>query len=228
MELKTQQLYRHYKNKFYKYLGVVKHSESLEDLILYKTLYKNTHSELWVRPKNMFFEEIEIDGKKLSRFESVQFHYHFFNKADDQLIKILNNISKSVFSEFDDNKIEVKLKNKKSLMIIVVSKESSLSSNSVIGFKLGYELTDEVYYSWLGAVHPEYRGLGVGLELLTQQHQWCETMGFKSVETKTTNKWKDMLLLNLKFGFDIYGTECNSKNELKILLRKNLNVDSVN
>lgn len=55
----------------YKVLGLVKHSETLEDLVLYEALYENPHGKLWVRPKEMFFEEVEREGKKFPRFTFV-------------------------------------------------------------------------------------------------------------------------------------------------------------
>jgi len=61
--------YRHYKGNLYKVLGVVKHSESLEDLVLYECLYENPTSKIWVRPLKMFLEEISINGRKVLRFE---------------------------------------------------------------------------------------------------------------------------------------------------------------
>lgn len=61
--------YKHYKGGFYKVLGIVKHSETLEDLVLYETLYENPKSKLWVRPLKMFSEKIELNGKMVSRFE---------------------------------------------------------------------------------------------------------------------------------------------------------------
>jgi hypothetical protein len=62
-------IYKHSKTgKLYKVIGVAKHSETLEDLVVYETLYNNPTSTLWVRPKKMFTEKVEIDGKKVSRF----------------------------------------------------------------------------------------------------------------------------------------------------------------
>lgn len=63
--------YRHYKNKLYKVIGVAKHSETLEDLVVYETLYDNKLSRLWVRPKTMFLEEVEVGGQKVPRFQLV-------------------------------------------------------------------------------------------------------------------------------------------------------------
>ena len=63
--------YRHYKGEFYEVLGVAKHSETLEELVIYKALYKNRASALWVRPKSMFMEKISFKGQMVSRFEKV-------------------------------------------------------------------------------------------------------------------------------------------------------------
>jgi hypothetical protein len=63
--------YRHYKGNFYNVIGVAKHSETLEELVVYESLYANPEGKLWVRPKHMFIEEVEIGGKKVPRFEFV-------------------------------------------------------------------------------------------------------------------------------------------------------------
>ena len=62
--------YRHYKGNHYEVLGVAKHSETLEEFVVYKALYGDF--SLWVRPLKMFFEEVEVNGKKVKRFEPVK------------------------------------------------------------------------------------------------------------------------------------------------------------
>ena len=47
-------------------IGVARHSETLEPLILYRPLYNQTG--LWVRPYDMFFEQVEVDGHQEPRF----------------------------------------------------------------------------------------------------------------------------------------------------------------
>jgi hypothetical protein len=47
-------VYKHYKGNKYLVLGVAKHSETLEDLVVYTTLYENEKSAMWVRPLKMF------------------------------------------------------------------------------------------------------------------------------------------------------------------------------
>lgn len=61
--------YRHYKGGEYEVLGVVRHSETLEPLVLYRALYGERG--LWVRPHAMFFETIEFGGVRQPRFAPV-------------------------------------------------------------------------------------------------------------------------------------------------------------
>ena len=61
--------YRHYKGNEYEVIGVVRHSETLEALVLYRPLYNDTG--LWVRPYSMFFEEVESNGGRQPRFARV-------------------------------------------------------------------------------------------------------------------------------------------------------------
>jgi hypothetical protein len=61
--------YRHYKGKEYEVLGIARHSETLEELVVYKALYQPEGQNLWVRPAQMFLETVEVDGTKIPRFE---------------------------------------------------------------------------------------------------------------------------------------------------------------
>jgi len=62
-----QGVYRHHKGKEYEVLGVAKHSETLEEMVVYKALYGE--GALWVRPKAMFVEDVTLsDGTKVPRF----------------------------------------------------------------------------------------------------------------------------------------------------------------
>ena len=62
-------LYEHYKNKKYRVIGVAKHSETLEDLVVYEALYDNKQSKRWVRPLAMFLEDVTVNGKVMPRFK---------------------------------------------------------------------------------------------------------------------------------------------------------------
>lgn len=63
--------YRHYKGNLYEVIGVATHSESLDELVVYKALYEtpdNPFESLWVRPKEMFFEVVTVGGVEQPRF----------------------------------------------------------------------------------------------------------------------------------------------------------------
>ncbi len=59
--------YRHFKGHEYEVLGMAKHSETLEDMVIYRALYGR--KQTWVRPLSMFKGEVQKDGKKVPRFE---------------------------------------------------------------------------------------------------------------------------------------------------------------
>ena len=59
--------YRHYKGGEYEVLGVARHSETHELLVVYRPLYNATG--WWVRPHAMFFEMLDVDGERHARFE---------------------------------------------------------------------------------------------------------------------------------------------------------------
>ena len=59
-------LYRHYKGAQYQVIDTVRHSETEEELVLYRALYGA--KGLWVRPLAMFIEEVLVDGNLVARF----------------------------------------------------------------------------------------------------------------------------------------------------------------
>ncbi len=62
--------YRHYKGSDYTVLGVARHSETEEWLVVYRQEYGER--ALWVRPLAMFSEEVEVDGQTIPRFARIE------------------------------------------------------------------------------------------------------------------------------------------------------------
>jgi hypothetical protein len=63
-------VYQHYKGQHYQVLGVARHSETLEPLVLYRPMYGE--GAMWVRPFHMFEETVTVDGKTQARFTLIQ------------------------------------------------------------------------------------------------------------------------------------------------------------
>ncbi len=61
--------YRHYKGNEYEVLGIAKHTETLEELVVYRALYGACG--LWIRPRTMFLETVTWKGRVVARFERV-------------------------------------------------------------------------------------------------------------------------------------------------------------
>ncbi len=67
--------YQHYKGKYYEVIGVARHSETLEEFVVYRALYESKEfgkNALWIRPKRMFLENVVVDGKEVPRFRFVE------------------------------------------------------------------------------------------------------------------------------------------------------------
>lgn len=67
--IKLGQKYKHFKGNEYLVLHLAKHSETLEELVVYQALYGE--KGIWVRPLEMFLEQIEADGQLINRFEEI-------------------------------------------------------------------------------------------------------------------------------------------------------------
>jgi hypothetical protein len=67
--------YKHFKGNIYQVLGVGKHSETGEELVVYLGLYDVPHvfGAMWIRPVSMFLETIERDGKVMRRFAPISY-----------------------------------------------------------------------------------------------------------------------------------------------------------
>ena len=67
METVATGRYRHYKGNEYTVIGVAQHSETMEELVVYRQEYGDFG--LWVRPKQMFAETVTVNGQAIPRFQ---------------------------------------------------------------------------------------------------------------------------------------------------------------
>ena len=83
----------------------------------------------------------------------------------------------------------------------------SESVNVLVGFKVGYEESETVFYSWLGGVLAERRGQGIARELLYEQERWVRRQGYRQIRVKSRNRFRSMLTLLTKEGYERVAVE---------------------
>lgn len=100
---------------------------------------------------------------------------------------------------------------------------AAYDNDKIIGFKIGYQLTETTFYSWMGAVLKEYRNKNVAKQLAKHQEHWAKQNGYTKIRFKTRNKLRSMLLFAIKNDFNIMNVEPRDDiNEYRIVMEKRL------
>jgi GNAT superfamily N-acetyltransferase len=141
-----------------------------------------------------------------------------FDSASESVISELHAMQARIFEHpFALDKIRERVFGKEAFLSI-----HAYSDRKIVGFKTGFSIGNAVFYSWIGGVDPEHRRLGLGRRLMLLQHQELKALGFLKVQTKTQNRFRDMIILNLKSGFEIVDTFVEDGKGFQILLEKRL------
>ena len=94
--------------------------------------------------------------------------------------------------------------------------------NKPVGFKIGYRRND-AYYSWLGAILPGYRMMGLAKKLAFEMEHKAHSLGYQTIWMKTRNRFKGMLHFALRNGFQIIDLEkADRMDQYRIILEKKL------
>ena len=81
--------------------------------------------------------------------------------------------------------------------LLLVAEEAGV----LLGFKIGYELDENTFYSWFGGVSPIARNKGVAQAQLDTQEQWVKQQGYQQLKVKSRNQFPAMLRLLLRNGY---------------------------
>jgi GNAT superfamily N-acetyltransferase len=184
-------IFRHFKGGLYIVKDVVRHSESLDDHILYRPLGSD---RWWIRPKAMF-EENEPGGKK--RFAPLTVATSIRESWNEEDLHEIAALSDGVLRPLSSADLRQRLDETSAVTIAT----ARIDEGPLLGFKIGFALDTSTYYSWLGMVAPAWRGCGIARQLLESQHAWAKARGYQQIETRTLTSFPEMLALNLKMGF---------------------------
>ncbi|MBT8258484.1 MAG: GNAT family N-acetyltransferase [Bacteroidia bacterium] len=127
-----------------------------------------------------------------------------------------------LFDDADPDFFIKRIKAHPDLLII-----TARDNNDLIGFKIGYAVLNHTFYSWIGGVLPGFRRQGIANQLAKLQEDWAMAHGFRALKTKSMNRFKPMILLNIKRGFDITKVYTNEKGQTKIVFYKSLDQKSL-
>jgi predicted GNAT superfamily acetyltransferase len=107
---------------------------------------------------------------------------------------------------------------KKGLQILIAH-----HADELVGYKLGFEYYSDVFFSMSGGVVPRWRRKGIATALMVRQHDLAKNAGYSFIRTHTKNKYREMLLLNIRSGFQITGVYKSLKEvHLGVVLEKAL------
>ena len=131
----------------------------------------------------------------------------------DQVLLLYNLLFDDANSEFFAERLHYK----EDVIINLCYKDKVL-----IGFKIGYRYNKTTFYSWVGGVIEQERNKGIAKKLMLVQHQTAKEKGYQRIRTKSMNRFKPMMILNLKNGFDIVQVYTNDSGQTKIVFEKDL------
>ena len=99
------------------------------------------------------------------------------------------------------------------------------SDNHLIGYKAGYATAYNRYYSWMGAVHPDFRRQGIARKLMEMQHEWIDRSRFKLLETQVAKSNIAMIKLNGEAGLKASGVKVSKTGAPYLIMEKWLSDD---
>ena len=154
----------------------------------------------------------------LNGMGNVNISYNIFeDDLSNNLFTELLNLYNQLFEDADLEFFKTRFTTQANICSVLAFKKTQL-----IGFKIGYPVENNTFYSWIGGVNSEFRNIGIGKQLATLQENYAIQKGFSVLKTKSMNRFKPMMILNLKNGFNITKVYTNTKGQTKIVFEKQL------
>jgi len=132
-------------------------------------------------------------------------------------LKTLLDLYSSIFKDARIDFFKQRLTIKENVLSIIASEDQK-----PIGFKVGYRYDETTFYSWVGGTLEDFRKRGIAQHLAELQQNWVKNKGYSKLRTKSMNRFKPMMILNLKNGFEIIKVYTNKSGQTKIIFEKNL------
>jgi len=135
----------------------------------------------------------------------------------EKILQDMVHLYSNIFSDADIKFFKQRVKAQPELFSVL-----AYDTESLVGFKMGYPYKEGTFYSWIGGVLSPYRQKGIAKQLALLQEQWAKENGFTKLRTKSMNRFKAMMILNLKNGFNITNVYTNARGQTKVVFEKHL------
>ncbi len=109
----------------------------------------------------------------------------------EEVLQVVTSVTEFTNTETVESLVE-RIGDKKYLLLVAEK------AGAILGFKIGYELDNSTFYSWLGGVVAGARNEGVAQTLLEAQEEWVSEQGYKTLKVKSRNQFPAMLRLLLR------------------------------
>lgn len=142
-------------------------------------------------------------GRKTLGMKMNEITIQEFTTLNEEVLELLLSLEEKIFETPLSREVLLReLVSRPNLHILV-----AFVGEEPAGYKIGFEYHSdhEYFYSWNGGVIAEFRRQGIARALMEEQHRWAKANGFRYIRTQTKNKYRNMLLLNIRFGFDVTG-----------------------
>lgn len=152
--------------------------------------------------------------------ETDKLTYHTIEgQPSKELLDEILEVYKSIFDDYKLDFFKSRIHKKEGVLIILC-----YNSNMLVGFKIGYRYNETTFYSWVGGVLLSYRQKGIAKQLAKLQEENVTTKRYSKMRTKSMNRFKPMMILNLKNGFNIVQVYTNDIGQTKVVFEKELEV----
>lgn len=117
-----------------------------------------------------------------------------------EVVAVVTEIDEFIVKE-NEQSLAQRLEGKRHLILVAEQQ------GQILGFKIGYELDSDTFYSWFGGVSPKARNLGLAQKLLDVQEYWVIKQGYQQLKVKSRNQFPAMLRLLLRNNYLIENFE---------------------
>ncbi len=111
-----------------------------------------------------------------------------------EVVAVVTEIDEFIVKE-NEQSLAQRLEGKRHLILVAEQQ------GQILGFKIGYELDSDTFYSWFGGVSPKARNLGLAQKLLDVQESWVIEQGYQQLKVKSRNQFPAMLRLLLRNNY---------------------------